>query len=270
MMKKILLTILFCLVSSWGWATNYCTNGDLVAGWKFDAISGTEVDCTSNANNATGSNDGGAASPTEGVTGKYSLAVSFPNSNHSFMQATAAASINNVPLPVLGAWIKPNSFGGSGVFCTGSSIINKHNTGHGPGLCVNSTGAIVFSINRTGGTSKWTTTSTPVTFTGTWQHVSAFYSFSSTANVPTILYNGVSQPINTVTPSGTQGDDSGNPISIGNDANFASGGKFDGTIDEPFYGNFAASSTDINSIMTCGVDGSQCGSINHGFTRFLK
>ena len=232
-------------------AINYCTNGQLGGGWKFDEASGTLSDCTGNSNTATGHN------VTEGVAGKYNNGVSFGNNNSDYVSASASATLNNLATISMGAWINPNSFGKSGNRCSGATIISKTDASHGPELCMGSSGAISFEANWSGGGVQWTTTTNPI-ITGSWQHVAVTYSYSSTSNKPTIYYNGTALTVGSASPFGSQGSDSGNGLSIGNEtAGGGVGGGFDGTIDEPFWGNIVFTFTDINNIMNNGIDGSQ-------------
>lgn len=237
-------------ITSPAWAVSYCSNGTMGGAWKFDETSGTLMDCTSNANNGTGT------SVTEGVPGKYNNAVKFLNSNGSYVGVTASGTINNLPSISMGAWINPASAGQAGSLCSGSTIIGKTNGTNGPELCFNSSGRIQVLLNWSGGAVNWETTTTPITL-GSWQHIAFTYSYSSTGNVPVIYYNGVAQPIaiNSGGPSGSQGSDSGNRILVGNQTTAAGG--FDGPIDEPFWSNTTLSAQDITNIMTNGLDGTQ-------------
>ena len=250
-MKRFIL-ILFLLFANNAWATNYCANGNLGAGWQFDASSGTEPDCTSNGNTATGTG------VTEGVTGWYNLAVSFPKSDSAYVSVPAASSINGLVNVSMGAWIKPNSSGISGNLCSGATIISKSDGSHGPELCVDSAGTIYFSAWWSGGAAKYSTTTSPVTFTGTWQHVAVTYSYSSSSNVPIFYYNGSALSTSTISSAfGSQTSDSGNNLEIGLET-VGGVGAFDGVIDEPFIANVTLSSTDISNIYNCGLDGTVC------------
>lgn len=261
-MKKYLFLLLFFLFIPNAHAINYCTNGFMGAAYKFDASSGTEPDCTPNANTATGT------SVTEGITGKYNLAVNFLNTNSTRQSASAAASINTLSTVSLGAWIKPNSAGQSGNKCSGATIIGKTDASHGPELCINTDGSFEFEANWSGGGTVWKTTTTPIV-TGSWQHVAVTYSYSSTANTPIFYYNGVVQTNTRLTgaPFGSQGSDSSNGLSIGNETSGGgTGGGFDGGIDEPFIANVVLSSTDIANIYGHALDGS----FNNGTVSILK
>lgn len=249
--KFLLLLVLFLSISCMARATNYCANGQLGGGWKFDETSGTLSDCTGNANTATGHN------VTEGVAGKYGNAVSFGNNNNDYVSASASATLNTLSTVSMGAWIYPNSMGKTGNICTGSDIIAKSDSSHGPELCLNSSGTISFVANWSGGRVVWTTSSAVVS-TSSWQHVAVTYSYSSTSNTPKIYYNGASQSITSGSPFGSQGSDSGNGLSVGNETSGGGvAGGFDGVIDEPFWGNVVFSSTDISNIMTYGIDGTE-------------
>ena len=256
---SLIIPILLLLVSNSYANTNYCTNGQLGAGWKLNESSGSALDCTTNSN--TGSLNG---SITQGATG-YSgfsghTSYSFPNSNSSYVTVSPATSINGLTNVSMGAWINPNSSGHSGNYCSGATIITKSDGSHGPELCIDSDGTIRFNAWWSGGAAKWHTSTTPVTFTGSWQHVAVTYSYSSTSNSPIFYYNG--SALSTVTDSsafGSQNSDLGNNINIGNELGSGGNGGFDGSIEEAFIANISFSSTDVTSIYTHGLDGSYGG-----------
>lgn len=256
-MKKIclLLAILStCLLNvSIAHATNYCTNGELGGGWLFDETSGNAVDCTSNANNGT------LTSVTQGITGHFNLAYSYPGIERNYVDVPAATSINTLPTLSMGAWVNPTSAGNAGSgLCTGANIFSKSGTSGAQQLelCITNTGGIVFTAKWTGsGLVSWQTTSSPVT-TGSWQHIVVTYSFSSTANSPIVYYNNVAQTVSTFeTPAGSQTSDSSNDLSIGNENLGSGNGGWNGGIDEAFYANIVLSSTDVANIYNHGLNG---------------
>ncbi len=252
-MKRQLLAItIFYLFSSLSMAhaENYCTDGKMGAAYHLDELSGNAIDCTGNSNTAVKN-----GTITQGVTGKFATAYSFNNSNSTYLEAPAAASINTLTTPSWGAWIKPNSAGRSGNGCSGAGIVNKSDGSHGPEFCMNTDGSFEFIAWWSGGAVRWKTSTTPIV-TGTFQHVAVTYSYSSSSNSPVFYYNGVVQGTTLISssPSGSQQSDSGNTLHIGNEYS-NQGGGFDGVIDEPFLANVTLSSTDISNIITHGLDG---------------
>lgn len=245
-----LLPLIFSFLTS-AHAVNYCTNGQLGAGWLFDEPSGLSFsDCTANANTGTGT------SVVAGATGKYSLAIATTDIERNYVTVSPATSINALTTMSLGGWINPNSAGYGGNNCSGATLIGKLNgSAHGPQICINTDGSFTFTAYWSGGNASWKSSVTPI-LTGVWQHLAVTYSFSSSSNTPTFYYNGILVG-NTVVnaPSGSPQSDALNTVYIGNEQGPSGNGGFDGDLDEVFIGNVVFSSTDISNIYTHGLQG---------------
>ena len=255
-MLKTALIILFLFFGfTLANATNYCTNGQLGAGWKLNESSGNALDCTTNSN--TGTLSGAITQASTGFAGFAGhTSYSFPNSNSSYITISPATSINGLVNVSMGAWINPNSAGHNGNYCSGETIITKSDGSHGPELCVDSTGTLRFSAWWSGGAAKWHTTTSPVTFTGTWQHIVVTYSYGSSSNAPIFYYNGAA--LSTATDSsayGSQTSDSSNNVYIGNELGSSGSGGFDGNIEEAFIAKVTLTSGDVTNIYNSGLDG---------------
>lgn len=256
-MRKILLSflLLFLLLFSQANATNYCTDANTQGAWKFDEVSGTLADCTSNANNSTN-----VTNVTEGATGKYSNALQFTNGYHQVVQLPLASDIN--PITIC-AWINPTVLTGTGGGYNGDYsdvwILDKNYRAKLFGLM--NTGDITYGFHTSFNTYVWRTTGHPVT-TASWQHVCVTMDNSSTSNHPIFYYNGSAVAGDSGGFGGTIDSDAGSTLDLGQESlgsgTVSGAGFFTGSLDELMVYHGVLDATAIANEYACGIDGSQC------------
>ncbi|GAB7007487.1 hypothetical protein JCM18899A_49620 [Nocardioides sp. AN3] len=199
----------------------------LVAGWTFDAGSGSTVaDVSGNGNTGT-------ITGATWVGGKYGGALSF-NGTNARVNVPASASLNLTSAMTLMAWIEP-TLSQSGW----RTIMQKESDAYFLNAS-NSTGALRPSGGATvGGSTSWLSgpTASPV---NAWTHVAMTYDGTTMR----LYVNGVQ--VTSIAASGTIQNTS-NPLSIGGNTPY--GEYFAGLIDEARVYNRVLSPTDIQAAM---------------------
>jgi len=248
-MKKLFLMIFNIFLSTQcAFATNWCNDANMKGAWKMDEASGSVADCTSNGNNGTNT------SGTQGVTGKFSNGISYPQVNNQKLSIPASTSLNNVTVLSTGLWANNTSFGATdGIASDRGCLIGK---GYRSGaLYFKLTNQVRWVEHWPGGTAQWDTTGGNAV-TGTWQHYAVTYDRSSTANNPTIYIDGTSQAnsqTGTAPCCGGRDDDSVNALILAQDGNDLA--ELNSTIDEGFWYSGILTSTQINDIKDNGLAG---------------
>ena len=216
--------------------------GGLVGYWKFnEGSASTTMDSSGNGNTGTLTNFAGPAAAW--VTSRVGLnnALSFDGVNDS-VNVGSGASLNNIRTLTISAWIYPKSFGEGSAGNLFGRVYDKRNT-LGDGLsfflcntttaCSGSiTNSIAFFQGFSSADGKWTPPSNSISL-NTWTHIAVTYNNPSglTTIDPVFYKNGILvSTTETVTPSGTIGDDSVSVATIG--GNIAADRTFDGLIDE--------------------------------------
>lgn len=191
---------------------------NLIAYYKFDETSGTNVD------DATGGTDATAdAGATVNSTGKLSYCRDFSSGKVSM---PVLASLGNCTINL---WVNPDNVGGGGTTRTMYEY-RQAATSHRLNISFNDvSGGYVFVILERGGSAYKTIRSNGTVSTGSWQMITV----TKTGETIQIFINGVSQ---TITTLNDVGDTSGALSStatptIGNSADGGSS-PFDGKIDE--------------------------------------
>lgn len=255
---KLLLLLIF-LSPALVYATDWCADGGLEAGYYMDEASGNLDDCSSNNTAMAATGDPG----TWNSTGQIAGAFDFAQTNDTGFSAADSAAMTNIRTLSVGAWTAPDTDGDNNeTFCGGGLIVNKYDGADGWRLCLSNDAApleFVFAYQWTGGAGKWITTTDPVALTPAFQHLAVTYNAGATTNDPIFYYNGVSQALSeTNTPATAADDDTGGEPCIGilgDGSGTGTVGEYDGDIDEVFVYNGGAvlDSTDINDIMDNGL-----------------
>lgn len=137
----------------------------------------------------------------------------------NFVEIASSTPTNNIVQKTIIAWIKRKSLG------TGTFTIIRKNGAAGWDVSVwggaSDEGKLTYVQRWTnsgaGGWAQWRTTTDFLHNTTDWFHVAITYDLSNSANDPAFYINGMLQPYSeTVAPSGSPYDDSGNPFRIGN------------------------------------------------------
>ena len=236
-------------------ATDYTADANTEAAYFMNEASGNLDDASSN-------NTAMAATGTPGtwnVTGKYGGAFDFTQQNNAGFSAADTAAMTNIRTLSVMAWTAPDTDGDAG-----AAIVNKWDGADGWQLkLITGAGPVNFSLRYqwTGGVGAWTTSTTPVVFDGTFQHLAVTYDAALTTNDPIFYYNGVSQSLTeTNTPATAADDDTGGEPCIGilgDGSGTGTTGEYDGEIDEVMVYNGILTSTQINEIMNNGINGAQ-------------
>lgn len=260
-MKRLFLILCFLWCVTANASTDYCTDGTLEGGYKMDDASGDLQDCSTNNNDLVAVGTPG----TYAVAGKYDSAFDFTQDNNSGFYAVDIAALDDITTLTIGAWIAPDTDGDNNAYVgDGGAIITKHTAAFaGWGMyLVSGAGPVPFLFGSKwgGGTVRWQTSSSVVTLDGVYQHVALTYENTSTANDPIMYYNGVSQSVTEggTAPFGSPQSDVGGELTVGIEGDGAETGdinEFDGRIDEVFVFSTALNSTQINELMTGGLDG---------------
>jgi len=199
-------------------ARDYPIGSSTLAGyWKFDEGSGTV------AADSSGHGDSGTLlhGPTW-VTGKFGKALNFP-AGASVVNVGAKAGLANLNRTgfTVTAWINVRSGGSS------ARIVDKDDNSIGWFFKMTSATTVQF-VSDNGGPSR---SSSGAIAANTWQHVAASWTGSTAASGAHVYVNGNLADGAGVDGTGSPGDDSGTPLSIGNRASALDRG-FDGAIDD--------------------------------------
>lgn len=230
-------------------ATNWCGSANTAGAYKFEETSGSIIDCSTHGNNGSISNSTGV---TQGVTGKYGKALRGTAGNNE-KAAFNNSAFDNLASISVAVWAYNRTYGsGDGFLSDNASIINKSYRAWA--LNFKATNQLRWSVHYSGGTAQWDT-STGNTTTGAWQHYAVTH-VRNTNGKPIFYINGVSQSVS----QGNNGDstidnDSGLDVTILQ--NSLDLGEIDSDLDELIVYSGILTSTDVNELMTSGVDGSQ-------------
>lgn len=244
-----LLLNFFLITSPLFAATDWCASANMKAAWKMEETSGVYQDCTSN------NNDGTVYNYIErGVTGKYANGVRFTQSNNTDIHIASASSITNIDPISVGLWANNNSDGDNQQDQTDAGVFIQKN-GRSWLFAHKQTNRLRWLVHYSGGSTAWDTTTAVVSY-GAWEHYAVTHNRAG-AGSPTVYVNGVSKTVNSGSPFGSIDNDSGSVLYIGISGN---GGvnEIDSTIDEMFVYGGVMTSTDINEVKDCGLDGLQC------------
>ena len=256
--NMIKLLILFLLIIPNAWATNWCADTDTVLGAKMEETSSTYADCSSSSNTGTVS-----GSMTRNGTPKYGTNALDDNEvNNAYVDFGSAASLDNITALTVCAWVAADTDGNNGgSLCDAGSIIGKNDNSDGWNLCFQKTGQIRFRVRFSGsGSVNWTTNDTPYSsYDGSYHHICATYNNSSTSNDPIIYFDGSARAITESTaPVGTYNTDAAFTVKLGLENTASNEAEFDGRLDEIFISKRVLNSTEINNLMNCGLDGTNC------------
>ncbi len=211
--------------------------------WNLDEKTGTTASDTS-SNNNTGTLTNG---PTWS-SGKFGSSVSFDGVD-DVVDAGSGSTLDDMPAMTLEAWIYTRSLGGGGL----GRIMEKQSsvTDNGFRFQLNTSNAIIFSQDYST-TDISHATATNVFALNTWQHVTATWDGSATAQNIHIYVNGVevSSYITTTNGSGSRVTDAAQNLRIGNTNNGSRG--FDGMIDDARIYNYVRTQSQVIEDMNAG------------------
>ena len=165
-------------------------------------------------------------------------------------------------------WVKATDYGGNnGNFGFSTLIWDIYYRSQMLG--VNNDGNVYFLAHWDGGNQVWHTTGAPFS-TGAWHHLCVTYNDSGTSNLPIFYVDGSSVASTTNTACCAGADSySGDDVQVLR-SDIYGAGRFNGVMDELLQYHGILSSSAISNLYSCGIDGSHCGSPNHGFTNFLN
>ena len=266
MIKILFLTIIIIFNALPAMAVNYCSDSNTAGAWLLDETSGSYVDCTPNLNTGVIS---GTIDQT--ATLKYGNAASFTTVNNSTINFGSNAVIDNVfdAGGTFAAWIGLSSAGTASNRCTGSELFSKDGANDGFGLCVNTTGAIVFSYKWAGGWVDWTSNTNPFSaFSGAAQHVLVYYNSDSISNVPTVLIgcSALTMVQGGTAPATPRNTDAALSLRIGLDG--VDTGEVNGKFDEVIYYNGDLTGS-CSALSTEGIDGTH-GAVSSGTSLLMN
>lgn len=248
MKKTLFLLSSFLLFCTSAFAVDYCADASMKAAWYMNETSGTLADCTTNANTCTASGSPGAYN----ATGKFVGAFDFQEVNNAFFNCGSAAAVDNLTSKSGGGWIYPDTDGNAGgTLCDGQGWFGKNDGNDGWIFCQQTTAQLRFRQSFDFGAGVWTTTDTPVVYTG-FQHFAFTYNGSSTANDPIFYKDGASRTITeNAAPFGTIEADAAFTFRKG----ILEGtvGEADARLDEIYYYSGILTSTQINDIKDNGL-----------------
>jgi hypothetical protein len=221
--------------SDWSqvWSFTTASNNPLVAQWKMDEGSGTNLtDASEYGNNGTT-----VGSPVW-VTGKIGQALQL-DGNTQYAAISNSASLNPTTAITLSAWIKPEQLGTQYIL---KKAINSNTDGYE--LSLSSSGKVFFRINQktSGDTYRINSLGSYPTDGNTWMHVAATYDGA----VLKLYINGVEDAsLTLINPPAINT----NSLIIGIGAQPDGQSKFKGSIDDARIYNIALNPSDILNIV---------------------
>ena len=212
----------------------------IVGWWKFDETFGTT------AADSSGSSNTGTLTGSPGpfwTTGQVNGGLDFDGVN-DYVDASIGASITDIRVRTVSAWIKLDSFGELNL----GRIVDKRILGGWTFMVNNSeiTNGLGFNQDFTTVIGRWAVAN--VLTIGPWYHVAVVYDSNSTSNVPTFYVNGTAFAITNTfeTPSGSYISDATSSLRIG--GRDSATRLFDGLIDDVRVYNQALTQTEITDL----------------------
>lgn len=250
--QHLILFLSLIFVSPAFGATDWTANANTKIAHKFEETSGNYLDSSSNGNH--GIIEG---SVTRGATGKFgSLAVRFTQVNNAAVRINSSTSLNNIDPITVCVWANNNSDGENSVNTSDAGYIIEKNIRSWM-FALKQTNKLRWLVHYSGGNTSWDTSNAVVGY-GAFEHYAVVHQRSAGASPKPVMYvNGVSVGLTSPTPSGTIDNDTGTNIYIGIST---TGGvnEADAIYDELLVNAAILTSTDINEVMDCGLDGLQC------------
>ena len=219
---------------------NLTINDGLLGYWKLDETTSPSVDSSGYGRDATWSSTPSGSTTVPGLNFTDSRSLSVDSAaDYASYTAPAASTVVTVT-----AWVKATAAGGGNyqrilespayTFYINAAILTAPDNPM----------SLAFSSQRTT-KGDFKSPSNSLTY-GTWYHVAATYDSSSTANLPVMYINGVSQTITTFSaPAGAQFSNVGTAY-IGNRG--AGDRYFNGLIDDLRIYNRILSAAEINAL----------------------
>lgn len=219
------------------------------------SLNGQDISGTTAYDQSGAGNIGTLISGPTRAPGKIGQALSFDNTD-DYVSLGSNASVDDLSVITVAAWIKPNSTGGG----TLAKILNKATSASGGwefGVCAHASWGCSESDTRlrfyrwfSGTAGDWNSAASSLQM-DVWQHVVLVYDSSSSANDPVFYIDGsVSATTEFGTPSGTASSDASHTLTIGNRP--AADRTFDGLIDEVRLYNRALSAAEIAALYNQG------------------
>jgi len=209
----------------------------LAAHWKLDETSGTTV-ADSSGNSITASLNN-MTLPADSTSGRIGTAFDFKGDTATTANVTIPPdpAIEGLDEFSLSFWMRPETTPNASPRIIGKNPFRTF---------IDSTGRITFQAGRwTTVNGNWQTDNSSFNF-GEWVHVTITYNYASTANDPTIYFNGKSVNITeTQTPTGTLAAEISGNITIGNEGGIRA---FDGSIDDLRIYNRILSSNEASDL----------------------
>ena len=253
-MKKILLTLLFCLLATRGWCVTYCTDASIGMCYLLDESSGNIADSSGNLNIGVAQ-----GVPTYSQTGKFGTAILI---NATDFRINDGASTTNlkVSLPIsIVAWVNPANLSSTHDIWGNGGHINASDKVHGAFMFTNSSGDVVCGYGddtSSSSTGYQIATTNSAISTGSYVHIACVIQGASNIQ---IYINGSSV---SVTNSGTGGSIAYDSLTAGGSDPRVGGDNWGGananaTIDELAQFSRLLSSTEINNIMNNGLQSNE-------------
>lgn len=252
-MKKILLLMVFCLLTDISWATNYCKDANIVNCYPAQENTGTTLtDRSTNGNNGTFASSGNPAWATSAPSRTY-LTYSL-----NYTTGSQWVTIPNT------TWMKP----GQGhtmvmwVYPTTSTNTRIYDR-NGNNFLFGGAPANSLSMSISAATTALVvnTNASTVTF-NTWNHIAMTWDGSSTATNVHIYVNGVEVGYSTQQNAiGAITDQTGSTLYLGNRS--AGDRNLQGKVTEIAFFNRVLSSLEVSDIYNNGLLGQHTNIINN-------
>jgi len=188
-------------------ASDAALDPSLVGDWRLDDGAGTTaIDSSGLGNNGTL-----VGSPTW-VTGELGGALAFDGAT-SYVDIPAKASLANIPVKTVTAWIQLGASAAHAQIFVGkdASVACGWEFSVQPNLSIE----YHQCFDQDG---QWQTPPSTIAV-GEWHHVAVVYDRTSTANLPTIYFDGAAQSLNVVEiPMGSEADESTKDVGIAGNA----------------------------------------------------
>lgn len=249
-MKKIIFLLLFLGFCQIAHATDYC-DSDAVGCWKM-VDSTTESDESGNGADLTVS----SGDTIEAVDGGRDFEAS--DGDYLYDADGGSTDISGTTGFSVTFWVFPESMAG------GETVISKYTlTGNQMQFLVHindANGQIQTCLSSNGQATGRTCTNTDTTYIADddWSHVAVVYDYDGEDNYISIYINGVLENTPTSHASGIYNGSAEFLIGARGDVSDPPTNHYDGIIGEVGLFDRALSSTEVNDIMDCGLDGTWC------------